>query len=142
MLRSVDPATGKTIREYEEADAGKIASALELADRAWVAWRDRPFVERGAVLRVAAGLLRDRADEHADLMAAEMGKPLAQGRSEIEKCAWVCEWFAENGERLLAREEVKTDASRYVAYRRSASSSPSCPGTSPSGRSSASPRRR
>ena len=118
MLRSVDPATGKTIREYEEADAGKIASALELADRAWVAWRDRPFAERGAVLRVAAGLLRDRADEHADLMAAEMGKPLAQGRSEIEKCAWVCEWFAENGERLLAREEVKTDASRsYVAYR-------------------------
>ena len=118
MLRSIDPATGSVIREYEEADAGKIASALELADRAWVAWRERSFADRAAVLGRAASLLRARAAEYADVMAAEMGKPVAQGTSECEKCAWVCEWFAENGERLLASEEIPTDASRsYVAYR-------------------------
>jgi len=118
MLRSVDPATGHTIQEYEEADAGKIASALQLADRAARAWRERPFAERGAVLRQAAVLLRKRSAEYAALMAAEMGKPLAQGKSECEKCAWVCEHFAENGEGMLASEPVATDAARsYVAYR-------------------------
>lgn len=118
MLRSIDPATGQVIRQYEEADAGKIASALELADRAWTAWRERPFADRATVLRRAAGLLRERAAEYADLMAAEMGKPVAQGKSECEKCAWVCEWFAENGERLLLNEEIQTDAKHsYVAYR-------------------------
>jgi len=118
MLRSIDPATGRVIREYEEADAGKIASALELADRAGAAWRERSFRDRAAVLGRAAGLLRARAAEYADVMAAEMGKPVAQGKSECEKCAWVCEWFAEHGERLLASEEIPTDASRsYVAYR-------------------------
>ncbi|HYJ31612.1 MAG TPA: NAD-dependent succinate-semialdehyde dehydrogenase [Candidatus Binatia bacterium] len=118
MLRSIDPATGQVIREYEEADAGKIASALELADRAQAAWRERPFGDRAAVLRRAGGILRARSAEYADVMAAEMGKPVAQGKSECEKCAWVCEWFAEQGERLLADEEIPTDASRsYVAYR-------------------------
>jgi succinate-semialdehyde dehydrogenase/glutarate-semialdehyde dehydrogenase len=118
MLRSIDPATGQVIRQYEEADAGKIASALELAGRAWTAWRERSFADRAAVLRRAAGLLRERAAEYADLMAAEMGKPVAQGKSECEKCAWVCEWFAENGERLLMNEEIQTDAKHsYVAYR-------------------------
>src|SRR5690242_7168992 len=96
MLRSIDPATGKTIREYEEAGAGKIASALELADRTWLAWRERSFGERAKVLRGAGALLRERSADFAKLMADEMGKPLAQGRSECEKCAWVCEWFAEN----------------------------------------------
>jgi succinate-semialdehyde dehydrogenase/glutarate-semialdehyde dehydrogenase len=118
MLCSIDPATGQVIRQYEEADAGKIASALELAGRAWTAWRERSFADRAAVLRRAAGLLRERAAEYADLMAAEMGKPVAQGKSECEKCAWVCEWFAENGERLLMNEEIQTDAKHsYVAYR-------------------------
>ncbi|HET7497499.1 MAG TPA: NAD-dependent succinate-semialdehyde dehydrogenase [Candidatus Eisenbacteria bacterium] len=118
MLRSIDPATGQVIREYEEAGAGKIASALELADRAGAAWREGSFADRAAVLGRAAGLLRARAAEYADVMAAEMGKPVTQGKSECEKCAWVCEWFAENGERLLASDEIPTDASRsYVAYR-------------------------
>jgi succinate-semialdehyde dehydrogenase/glutarate-semialdehyde dehydrogenase len=118
MLRSIDPANGKTIREYEEADSGKIASALELADQAWKSWRERPFAQRAKVLRGAATLLRERSADFAKLMADEMGKPLAQGKSESEKCAWVCEWFAENGERLLASEEITTDASHsYIAYR-------------------------
>src|SRR5512143_615629 len=118
MLRSINPATGKTIREYEEADAGKIASALELADRAWMSWRERPFAARAKVLRGAAAMLRDHAADFAKLMADEMGKPLAQGKSESDKCAWVCDWFAENGERLLGSEEIQTDASHsYIAYR-------------------------
>src|SRR5688572_25664198 len=118
MLRSVDPATGALVKEYEEASAGKIASALELAFRACPAWRGRPFSERCALFRRLAVLLRERASDHAALMAAEMGKPLAQGRAECEKCALVCDHFAEHAERMLAAEPIATDAARsYVAYR-------------------------
>ena len=117
MLRSIDPATGKTLREYPEADTAKIMSALELASKASTDWRRRSFAERGVVLGRAAALLRAKADDYAVLMAEEMGKPVAQGRSECEKCAWVCEYFAENAERFLSPEPIPTDASRsYVTY--------------------------
>ena len=117
MLISIDPATGAKLREYPEADASKIGSALDLADRASKAWRDRSFADRAAVIRGAAALLRERAAELAGLMADEMGKPLAQGRSECEKCAWVCDHFAASAESMLAPEPVSTEAQRsYIAY--------------------------
>jgi succinate-semialdehyde dehydrogenase/glutarate-semialdehyde dehydrogenase len=65
----------------------------------------------------AAALLRERREEYAALMATEMGKPVLQGSAEVEKCAWVCDYYAEHAERFLAAEAVDSDASRsYVAY--------------------------
>jgi succinate-semialdehyde dehydrogenase/glutarate-semialdehyde dehydrogenase len=117
VLRSVNPATGGLIREYPEADAREQAALVQSAHRAFEAWRLTPFRERAAPMRQAGALLRRRQQDYAVLMAAEMGKPVAQGRAEAEKCAWVCDWFAENAERLLAPEEVKTDASRsFVTF--------------------------
>ena len=114
---AVNPATGQTIREYPEMDAAQQAAAVRAAQHAFEAWRATAMAQRAGYLRRAAALLRERQHEYARLMAEEMGKPLAQGRSEAEKCAWVCDWFAENGESLLAPEEVKTDASRsFVAF--------------------------
>jgi len=113
----VNPATGQTIREYPETNPAQQAAAVHAAQRAFAEWRHTGLRERAAPLRRAAALLRERQQDYAVLMAQEMGKPLAQGRSEADKCAWVCEWFAENGEALLAAEEVKTDASRsFVAF--------------------------
>jgi succinate-semialdehyde dehydrogenase/glutarate-semialdehyde dehydrogenase len=66
--------------------------------------------ERTALLRRAATLLRERADDHAVGMAREMGKPVSQGRAEIEKCAWLCEQVADTGPGILARRSVETDA--------------------------------
>jgi acyl-CoA reductase-like NAD-dependent aldehyde dehydrogenase len=62
-------------------------------------------------MRRAGALLRERKEDLARLMALEMGKPLAQGRAEAEKCAWVCEYYAEHAEAFLRREEIPTDAS-------------------------------
>ena len=116
-LRSVNPATGETIREYPQADPRQVAAMLDAADRAFAEWRSTGFAERARLMRRAAARLRERQRDDAVLMAAEMGKPVAQGRGEIEKCAWVCDWFAENAEGLLAPEEVKTDASHsFVTF--------------------------
>jgi succinate-semialdehyde dehydrogenase/glutarate-semialdehyde dehydrogenase len=117
MLVSIDPATGAKIREYKEVAAGKIPLALDLADRASRVWRERSFAERATVIRRAGAILRERAADYAMVMAEEMGKPLAQGKSECEKCAWVCDHFAASAESMLAPEPIATEAERsYIAY--------------------------
>ncbi len=117
MLQSINPSTGALIREYPESSASGTAAVLEGAERAYRAWRHTRFDERSRLMRRAASLLREEVGCHAALMAAEMGKPVAQGRAEAEKCAWVCDYFADQAERFLAPEPVATDASRsYVAF--------------------------
>ncbi|PYQ53337.1 MAG: succinate-semialdehyde dehydrogenase, partial [Acidobacteria bacterium] len=105
-LRSVDPATGKVVREYEEASDQEVARAMDRAQAAFADWRRASFEERGRVVARAGALLRERAEPLAQLMAAEMGKPLPQGRAEAEKCAWVCDHYVANAARDLAPEEV------------------------------------
>jgi succinate-semialdehyde dehydrogenase/glutarate-semialdehyde dehydrogenase len=117
LLRSVNPTDGSLVREYAEATPEEVASALSGAARAFESWRLTPFAERAAILRRAGTLLRERRDALARLMALEMGKPVAQGRAEADKCAWVCEHYAEHAERYLSPQAAPTDASRsYVAF--------------------------
>jgi len=117
MLRSIDPATGVLLREYPEADPARIATALAASSAAASGWRRRSSAERAAPLRRAAALLRERAGPLALLMAEEMGKPVAQGRAEAEKCATACDYFAEKGAEFLAPVPIGSDASRsYVRF--------------------------
>ena len=116
--RSVDPATGEVVAEYDEHDEQEVDRAVAAAADCFRTWRDRPFDERAAPLLDAAERLESEAGRWAELMATEMGKPLDQGRSEAEKCAWVCRYYAEHGADFLAPEPVETDASRsFVAFR-------------------------
>ncbi len=115
---AINPSNGQTVATHPEIDAKALRAAIAAGHRAYQKWRKVPIADRAVPLRATARLLRERADRYAVLMATEMGKPLAQGRAEVEKCAWVCEYYAEHGEAFLAPEEVATDASRsYVAYR-------------------------
>jgi succinate-semialdehyde dehydrogenase/glutarate-semialdehyde dehydrogenase len=116
-LRSINPANGDLIREYAETPPHEVAEALTGARAAFEEWRRASFAERARPLRRAAGLLRERKDDLSRLMALEMGKPLAQGQAEAEKCAWVCEYYADNAERFLAPEDAGTDATRsFVTF--------------------------
>jgi succinate-semialdehyde dehydrogenase / glutarate-semialdehyde dehydrogenase len=116
-LRSVNPADGRLVQEYPETAREEVAAILRDAHAAFLEWREASFATRAAPMRRAGALLRERRDELARLMAVEMGKPLAQGRAEAEKCASVCDYYAETAERFLAPEEIATDAARsYVAF--------------------------
>jgi succinate-semialdehyde dehydrogenase / glutarate-semialdehyde dehydrogenase len=114
---AINPATGQTIAEYPSHTPAETRAAVRAADRAHRAWRGVTFGERAGVLREAARLLRADAGLYAKLMADEMGKPVGGGKAEAEKCAWVCEYYADNAEAFLAPEEVATDATRsFVAF--------------------------
>jgi succinate-semialdehyde dehydrogenase / glutarate-semialdehyde dehydrogenase len=116
-LRSQNPATGELIHEYAEASAAEVSMILAEASCAFAGWKRVAFGERSAKMHAAAALLDAGKEQLALLMAREMGKPLAQGRSEAEKCAWVCRYYADNAATLLADREAKTDASRsFVAF--------------------------
>jgi len=116
-FQSVNPATGEVLETFEETAPAAIDDILERADVASREWRRRPVTERAERLRAAGRVLRERKDEYARTMALEMGKPLAQGVGEAEKCAWVCDFYAEHGATLLADEPRPSDATRsYVRF--------------------------
>ncbi len=116
-LEAVNPATGELIREYEEMDRGQVADIIENAQHEFRSWRKVPFKGRAELMRAAANVLRREKDEFARLMAQEMGKPVRDGRSEVEKCAWVCEYYAERAAEFLRDELVETDARKsFVTY--------------------------
>ena len=116
-IEAVNPATGKSIKTYTETTPDRVNTLIEQADRAFQGWRQTTFGERAALMRSAARVLRDNCDQYAVLMAMEMGKPITEGRAEVEKCAWVCEYYAENAEAFLTEEPIKTDASRsFVTF--------------------------
>jgi succinate-semialdehyde dehydrogenase/glutarate-semialdehyde dehydrogenase len=111
-LRSVNPSTGEAVREYPQTPPDEVRQILLESSCAAAGWRDVPFAERAARLRKAADALDRRREELARLCALEMGKPLDQGRGEVDKCAWVCRFYADQAEAFLSPEAVKTDASR------------------------------
>ncbi|RIL09634.1 succinate-semialdehyde dehydrogenase [bacterium] len=117
-LQSINPATGAVLRTWPAMDAAACAAVVDAAGRAQAAWRRTGIDDRAAVVRrVAALLARDR-EALARGMTLEMGKPIAQSRAEIDKCAWACAYFADHGPGFLAPEAVPTDGRRsYVAFR-------------------------
>jgi succinate-semialdehyde dehydrogenase / glutarate-semialdehyde dehydrogenase len=116
-LHSINPATGMPIRNYPEQGPSEIVQRLDATARAFEDWRRLTFAERAGYVTATAALLRARADEYARVMAEEMGKPLAQGGAEIEKCAWVCDYFAARAAGFLSPEQLESDFSRaYVCW--------------------------
>ncbi len=116
-MQSINPATGKLIREYEELTPSEVDNAIVNARDAFHAWRLTPVAERADLLKKAAAVLRDRSTALSTLMTLEMGKPIVESEAEIEKCAWVCEHYAENGARFLAPQRLGSDAAEsYVRY--------------------------
>ncbi|MDB5922279.1 MAG: Aldehyde Dehydrogenase [Betaproteobacteria bacterium] len=109
-IESINPATGERLKTYEEMPRGEVEHILDKTHEAFLAWRWKSFEERGQRMRAAAQVLRNKAETYARLMAQEMGKPVRDGIAEAQKCAVGCEFYADNAERFLAREPVKTEA--------------------------------
>jgi succinate-semialdehyde dehydrogenase/glutarate-semialdehyde dehydrogenase len=116
-IQTINPATGEPGRSYDETSLEEARAAAAAAHAAFLEWRRTSFAERSAVIHRAAGILRARNDEFARLMTDEMGKTVTDGRAEVEKCAFHCDWFADHAANYLAREPVEFDGEEaFVAF--------------------------
>lgn len=117
-IESISPITGQVLERFTEYSPEQVSRIIEQVQDAWPAWRRTSIADRAERMRALATELRRDQQRLACLMAEEMGKPLAEGRGEIEKCAWVCEHYAEHAGDYLAPQSVASDAGRsQVAFR-------------------------
>ncbi|NCD72485.1 NAD-dependent succinate-semialdehyde dehydrogenase [Mucilaginibacter agri] len=112
---SINPANGSKIKEYTELSSDEVSSKIEQVHLAWKDWRSTSHEKRSQLLNNMAGVLRSRKEELAILMANEMGKPVTQGKAEVDKCAECCEYYALKGPEHLADQLIQTDASKSYA---------------------------
>lgn len=117
MIESKNPYTGETIEKFEELSKEQIDEVLENAQQRYKLWRKTSMGERAEFMKNAAEELKANKEEYARDITLEMGKPISQSISEIEKCAWVCEYYAKHAEEHLADRLIDTDAQKsYVSY--------------------------
>lgn len=117
VITVVNPSTGETIGTYDGLDQAGIEDVLHSAHEAGAAWRATAISDRSAHLRAVATTLREQASNLADLAVREMGKPVAEARAEVEKCAWVCDFYADNSPQFLEDRRVVTDSKdSWISY--------------------------
>jgi len=117
LMVSVNPATGEQLAEVISHSAVEAGDRLVRCREAFKGWSRRPVDERVTVLARAAALIRKRRDELARLATLEMGKTIVAAEAEVEKCAWVCDHYAQHATAMLAPERVASDASdSYVRF--------------------------
>ncbi|NKB87225.1 MAG: aldehyde dehydrogenase family protein [Acidobacteria bacterium] len=117
MYRSLNPTTGELIEEFALHTDAHVESSLEAAAAEFQVWRRARLGDRTEVLERAARELDAARDALAELMAEEMGKPVVQGLAEVDKCVWVCRYYAENAEAFLAPRAAESDgAEAWVRY--------------------------
>ncbi len=108
-LTSTNPATGETIKTYEEITDSELENALARSHDTFLRHRKHGFDKRTERMQAAADILEAETEDFAQLMTAEMGKPIAQARAEIGKCAAACRFYAENAEEMLRDEKRASD---------------------------------
>ncbi len=118
MIKSINPATDEEIKIYNEMSETEVDKILLTSNQEFLSWRKTDFNLRSSKMKKAAEVLRSKKNKWADIMTLEMGKPIAQSISEVEKCAWVCDYFADNAEKFLSDEFIETDATKsFVTYK-------------------------
>ncbi|MFN2348119.1 MAG: NAD-dependent succinate-semialdehyde dehydrogenase [Thioalkalivibrio sp.] len=113
-MRSVNPANGSVLGCFDTWDGPRIEKSLVQAQRTAPVWAQTPLNERGGLMRKAAQILRQRREPLAQIITREMGKLAAEAGAEIDKCAKVCDYYADEGPRFLADEALESDASRSL----------------------------
>lgn len=109
MIKSINPATGETIKTYNALGVDGIEAALEQAEAAFGAWSQTALAERMKYVHALADLLEETADASAHVMSTEMGKTLIAGHAEIDKCVKYCRYAADMAHIYLGDEYIKTE---------------------------------
>jgi len=116
-MKSINPANLQELKTYQPMQISEVNKIFDQTNNAFEDWKKASFNHRSQLMKNAASVLRKNKEEYSKLMTLEMGKPIEQSRSEVDKCTWVCEYYADNAKKFLADEIIKTDASKsFVAF--------------------------
>jgi len=116
-MKSINPYTREVIAEYEEHSPAVVEQLIEQNHSVFLDWRHWPYSQRGGLFKKMAVLLREKKEELAKIITSEMGKIISESVAEVEKCAWLCDYYADETERLLQPEFYQADVTKsYVRF--------------------------
>ncbi len=116
-FKSINPYNEEILNEFQEHTLTEINAILNQAEAGFKKWRATTFSSRAEIMKRVAALLVQNVDTYAKTITLEMGKPLMESKAEVKKCAWVCEYYAEEAEKMMALKTIKTDAfESYVTH--------------------------
>lgn len=113
-FNSINPYNGQVVGKYVAQTNLEIASMLKKAEESFDSWKKVPIANRASMMKKAGIVLRDHVEEYAQMITLEMGKPITESRAEVNKCAWVCDYYAEHAVEFLADEVIETDAQKSL----------------------------
>lgn len=109
---STNPYSGDLIAKHEAHTSSELKTMLDNAQTVFESWRKVSISDRAKLMKKAGEVLRDGVERYAKMITLEMGKPISESRGEVNKCAWVCDYYAENTAAFLADEIIETDAKK------------------------------
>ena len=115
-FQSLNPFTNQVEAEFEEHSDSYVQSVLERSHTSFKTWSSESFANRAKLFMRLSKLLKEQKESLAALMTLEMGKTITEGIAEIEKCAWVCEYYAQNAEKFLKDEPLETDSVKPLSH--------------------------
>jgi succinate-semialdehyde dehydrogenase/glutarate-semialdehyde dehydrogenase len=116
-MQSINPFTGQVICNYREHSSSEVKAIIDQVDQAFHLWKKTNFGQRTVCMKNLQAILLEKKDELARIIVSEMGKVKREAIGEIEKCALLCGFYAENAESFLKNEPVKTEASdAFISY--------------------------
>ncbi|KAF0153117.1 MAG: aldehyde dehydrogenase [Ignavibacteria bacterium] len=110
-IQTINPANGRVVKTFEEMSLAQTDEIINDSFEEFLHWSEQSFNTRKELMKNAASVLRNKKEEYGKILTLEMGKPLVQAIAEVEKCVWICDYYADNSEKILAEEFVSTDAS-------------------------------
>ncbi|MFC3881197.1 NAD-dependent succinate-semialdehyde dehydrogenase [Algoriphagus namhaensis] len=113
-FKSINPYNGQEVGHYTSHSQSELTSKLDKAGKVFHSWRNVSLSERANLMMKAGKVLKDNVEEYAKMITLEMGKPIKESRAEVNKCAWVCEYYATNAEQFLKDEIIETDAQKSL----------------------------
>lgn len=116
-IQTINPTTEKIEKTFTEHTHQQVHEIIDNVYDEFLRWKEIPFTERSILMKNAAAILREKKNDYGKILTLEMGKTITQAAAEVEKCSLVCDYYADDAEKILSEEIVQTDASEsYVRF--------------------------
>ena len=114
VLRSINPSTEELFAEFKEIDLSTAEQIIIKSSNSQQKWADIDIEKRSKIILKISDLIKDNKQSYAEIITNEMGKPISESIAEVEKCVWLCEYYAENASKFLGDQYIDSDAQKSL----------------------------